>query len=133
MCSVSASPMDLALKLDSSSPAVASRAPKSPPRPASSSISLRVPRVASDAPRFSAEEEDLRAAAARRMRGGAVAVPFAPRALDADAARARGATAGVATVAVNMTGRVARPVRVTSDVARWDVAPSELNLTATSG
>jgi hypothetical protein len=34
---------------------------------------------------------------------------------------------------VNMTGRVARPVRVTSDVARWDVAPSELNLTATSG
>ena len=34
MCSVSASPMDLALKPDSSSAAVASRAPMSPPRPA---------------------------------------------------------------------------------------------------
>ena len=34
MCSVSASPMDLALKPDSISAAVASRAPMSPPRPA---------------------------------------------------------------------------------------------------
>mmetsp|Transcript_2067 Transcript_2067/g.4793 ORF Transcript_2067/g.4793 Transcript_2067/m.4793 type:complete len:255 (+) Transcript_2067:491-1255(+) len=40
MCSVSASPRDLELNCDSISPAVASRAPKSPPRPARSS-SLR--------------------------------------------------------------------------------------------
>ena len=42
MCSVSASPMDLALKPDSISPGVASRAPMSPPRPATDSSRAEV-------------------------------------------------------------------------------------------